>query len=75
MRDQLFAELTEQNDPRMEGNGQVFDEYPLTEGDGFFEKFMDGDSGKTGWVNKSDFETQEFFKTLDQYPMSESKSP
>ncbi len=66
MRNQLMSELAEQRDPRMSGNGSVFDNYPLTGGQDFFEKFMEGDSGKTGWVNKSDFETREFYQQLDQ---------
>tara|TARA_Y100001980_G_C14556928_1_gene354604 strand:+ start:22905 stop:24476 length:1572 start_codon:yes stop_codon:yes gene_type:complete len=66
LRNQLMSELAEQGDPRMSGNGSVFDNYPLTGGQGFFEKFMEGDSGKTGWVNKSDFETREFYRQLDQ---------
>ncbi len=66
MRNQLMKELTEQQDPRITGNGSVFDEYPLTAGQHFFEKFMEGDSGRTGWVNKSDFETRAFFQQLNQ---------
>ncbi|XOV94697.1 MAG: sulfatase [Bacteroidota bacterium] len=66
MREQLMQELLEQQDPRMSGNGSVFDDYLLTSGENFFEKFMEGDSGRTGWVNKTDFETREFFQLLDQ---------
>ncbi len=66
MRNQLMNELAEQRDPRMSGNGAVFDNYPLTGGQDFFEKFMEGDSDKTGWVNKSDFETREFYQQLNQ---------
>ncbi len=66
LRQQLMSELAQQQDPRMSGNGDVFDEYLLTGGENFFEKFMEGDSGRTGWINQSDFEQMDFFKTLNQ---------
>jgi hypothetical protein len=50
--------LKAQGDPRMEGRGQVFDNYKPTEGDGLYEKFMRGETVKTGWVNPTDFEKQ-----------------
>lgn len=55
---QMHAELKKQGDPRMEGKGAVFDEYPhANKGHtGFYEKFMAGKKMDAGWVNKSDFE-------------------
>ena len=56
-RSQLFAELKQQGDPRMFGNGSVFEKYPPTEGKDFYKHFMEGKKGKTGWVNSGDYET------------------
>lgn len=59
-RKQLFAELKSQNDPRILGNGDVFDKYPYADkpNAGFYERFMAGEQMKTGWVNASDFENR-----------------
>ncbi|MEZ6055973.1 MAG: sulfatase [Planctomycetaceae bacterium] len=56
LRRRMEAELKEQGDPRMFGMGDVFDRYPPTNGDGFYEKFMRGEKTNSGWVNKTDFE-------------------
>ncbi len=55
---QLQRELVEQGDPRMTGQGAIFDRYPYadTSGKGFYERFMAGDRPQAGWVNASDFE-------------------
>lgn len=58
MKAALFKELREQGDPRMEGRGSVFDEYPYVQ-DGtrnFHERYMRGEKLKAGWVNPGDFE-------------------
>jgi arylsulfatase A-like enzyme len=57
LRKQLFDELKAQEDPRMLGQGAVFEAYPYA-GDqrGFHERFMKGENLKAGWVNPSDFE-------------------
>ena len=57
---QMRAELTEQGDPRMSGNGHIFDEYTYAFENvrGFYERYMNGESMNTGWVNKSDYETE-----------------
>lgn len=58
LKDQLFLELKEQNDPRMFGNGEVFDQYPYygKASKDFYNRFMNGEELNAGWVNKSDFE-------------------
>jgi len=60
LRDQLFRELREQSDPRMSGNGRVFDEYPYADPktQHFYERYRKGEVNKAaaGWVNPSDFE-------------------
>ena len=57
LKDQLMAELTAQGDPRVLGNGDIFDNYPYSEDErrGFYERFMNGEDIPTGWVNPSDF--------------------
>jgi len=57
LRGQLFAELKQQQDPRMFGNGSVFEKYPPTEGKDFYKQFTEGKKQKTGWVNADDYET------------------
>lgn len=60
LKERLFAELRQQADPRMFGQGEVFDNYPhANEAQrGFYEKFMRGNRDKlrTGWVLPSDYE-------------------
>ncbi len=58
LREQLFKELKEQQDPRMFGQGHVFDEYPYADPkvQHFYERYMKGENIKAGWVNPSDFE-------------------
>jgi len=55
---QMVAELKEQRDPRMNGEGHIFDEYPYADSRtaNFYERFQRGEKVKAGWVNKSDFE-------------------
>lgn len=56
IRERMESKLKSQEDPRMFGRGQVFDEYPPTRGDGFYESYMRGENPNAGWVNESDFE-------------------
>jgi arylsulfatase A-like enzyme len=58
LHQQMRVELTEQGDPRMSGNGHIFDDYTYAHENvrGFYERFMNGESMNSGWVNKSDFE-------------------
>jgi N-sulfoglucosamine sulfohydrolase len=58
LRQQLFAELKAQDDPRMSGQGTVFEQYPYADGRmrGFYERFLKGEKLQPGWVNASDFE-------------------
>lgn len=55
---QLTAELTAQQDPRILGNGSVFDAYIYANEQqrGFYERYMGGEKMNAGWVNESDFE-------------------
>jgi hypothetical protein len=60
LKSQLFAELKAQGDPRMEGRGQVFEEYPYADPTtkGFYERFTRGEKLRAGWVNPTDFEKE-----------------
>ena len=53
--------LRAQDDPRMAGNGAIFDSYGYSEERGwnFYERFMAGEftPKATGWVNPSDYES------------------
>lgn len=53
---QMTEELVQQNDPRILGNGTIFDSYPPSARANFYELFMNGKKLKTGWVNDSDYE-------------------
>ena len=54
----LYTELKQQGDPRMEGKGGVFDQYPhANKGhQNFYERYMKGEPLKAGWVKETDFE-------------------
>ena len=58
LKRQLFSELKQQDDPRLTGEGAVFDTYPCANSAdrNFYEKFMRGEKVKAGWVDASDFE-------------------
>lgn len=48
--------LSEQLDPRMRGEGHLFDQYPVTNGAGFYDRWLRGEKPEAPWVNVSDFE-------------------
>ncbi|MFM7920324.1 MAG: heparan N-sulfatase, partial [Planctomycetaceae bacterium] len=56
LRQRLEAELRRSGDPRMHGDGAVFDRYPVTSGAGFYEAFKAGRRPPAGWVESTDFE-------------------
>jgi arylsulfatase A-like enzyme len=58
LRERMESELKAQHDPRMAGKGQIFDEYPATNGAGFYEKYMRGEKVNAGWVSPTDFEKE-----------------
>jgi N-sulfoglucosamine sulfohydrolase len=60
LKNQLFERLKQEEDPRMFGQGHVFDEYEYADksGVGFYEKYMRGEDLNWGWVNDTDFEKQ-----------------
>ena len=54
----MATRLEEQADPRILGNGDIFDSYQFAnEHDrNFYERYMSGEKIEAGWVNESDFE-------------------
>ena len=58
LKKQLFDELKVQEDPRVLGNGKVFDEYPHANEKmrGYYERLGAGEKIPADWVNASDFE-------------------
>ncbi|MDW7690512.1 sulfatase [Flammeovirgaceae bacterium SG7u.111] len=59
LKQQLFKELEEQEDPRILGDGQVFDTYIYSQENvrGYYERYMSGEDVKAGWINETDYET------------------
>ena len=58
LRARMETTLKAQGDPRLLGNGQIFDHYKPTAGAGFYEKFRRGEKPKAGWVNETDAEKE-----------------
>jgi arylsulfatase A-like enzyme len=58
LNSRMTSELRQQGDPRMFGEGGVFDRYPYSSPatDHFYERYMAGEKVKAGWVSPSDFE-------------------
>ncbi|ADG69211.1 sulfatase [Planctopirus limnophila DSM 3776] len=58
LKNRLFAQLKEEQDPRMDGKGYLFDEYPHSNKihRGFYERFIKGEKLNTGWVDPTDYE-------------------
>ena len=58
LMEQLFGELKQQQDPRMSGQGHLFDQYIYADKTtrDFYNRYMAGEEIQAGWVNQSDFE-------------------
>jgi len=59
LSDQLITELKKQKDPRMFGQGSVFDRYQYADESGvnFYQRYFNKDATLTwGWVNDKDFQ-------------------
>lgn len=56
---QMEEQLKQEEDPRMEGKGEIFDNYPIsTDSADFHKRFMAGEKTRAGWVNPGDFEKE-----------------
>ena len=61
MHEQLFATLTSQHDPRLQGEGDMFDQYPYDSPNrDFYNRWMKGERLKAYWVEETDFEAPDF---------------
>ena len=58
LKSRLFAHLREEQDPRILGRGEIFDQYPYANPAqrNFHQRFMSGEKVNAGWVNETDFE-------------------
>jgi arylsulfatase A-like enzyme len=58
LKQRLFAALRAQRDPRMFGQGGVFEAEPFAQPAQrhFYERYLKGEKIRAGWVNDSDFE-------------------
>ena len=57
IEEEMITELRAQGDPRVMGNGKVFDRYPYSGAvAGFYERYMGGEAVEASWVEESDFE-------------------
>ncbi len=61
LTEQLEKELKEQQDPRILGNGDIFDQYIYSDKkhQNFYKRYTSGESINAGWVNLTDFEKGE----------------
>jgi len=61
MQARLFAGLRAQHDPRMEGKGAIFDQYPHASANrDFYNRSIKGERLKAYWVEATDFESPDF---------------
>ena len=60
LKEQLTSELEAQGDPRVAGEGDVFDAYPYADErtQDFYRRYMSGEAVQAGWVNETDFEEE-----------------
>ena len=58
LEDQMVAELKAQGDPRMFGQGEVFDRYPYSSPGtrNFYNRLIAGERIRAGWADEDDFE-------------------
>ncbi len=58
LAEQMEAELSQQEDPRMQGNGKIFDDYPVASPVAkYYERMIEkGEKVPAGWVDPGDFE-------------------
>jgi hypothetical protein len=57
MERQMVMELRAQLDPRVRGEGTLFDGYPVASPTAkYYERFTNGEKVPAGWVNPSDYE-------------------
>lgn len=59
MEKEMTRRLTAQGDPRMAGNGGIFDRYPnMSKSRDYYNRFMAGERPPSAWINDSDFDPE-----------------
>lgn len=54
---EMKEKLTQQNDPRILGNGDIFDNYEYSGAvRNYYNRYMSGEDVPAGWVNKTDYD-------------------
>ena len=58
LTDEMKTKLTQQKDPRILGNGDIFDNYKYNGAvQNYYNRYMSGEDVPAGWVNKSDYDS------------------
>jgi arylsulfatase A-like enzyme len=58
MMEEMTQKLTEQGDPRILGNGDIFDNYEYSGVvKNYYNRYMGGEKVKAGWVNLTDYDS------------------
>lgn len=58
LSDEMVKRLTEQGDPRILGNGDIYDNYSYSgEVQNYYNRFMAGEKVKAGWVEETDYDS------------------
>lgn len=58
MADEMEQKLTVQGDPRILGNGDIFDNYEYAGAvQNYYNRYMGGEKVPAGWVNKTDYDS------------------
>lgn len=75
LKAQMLKELLAQGDPRMSGNGSIFDNYPYAEPRvrNFYERYQKGEIGVPNFVTDTDFEKPGFDPAKVQVPKKKVK--
>lgn len=62
LNDKMTIELSSQKDPRILGNGSIFQTYEYSDSSSknFYNRYISGEKVNFGWVNPTDFEDSDF---------------
>lgn len=59
METEMTSELTRQGDPRMSGNGAIFDSYPnMCKAHDYYNRVKAGENPQATWINETDFDPE-----------------
>ena len=70
LKSKLFAELKKQGDPRMFGNGAMFDRILYSDPDhrNYYNRLLQGEKLKfPGWIEKTDVDQEALKKAKEEY--------